>query len=103
MNFWYNFPGVDGIFDTKPSSSLSMSLQWLLLNKNMNITLRANDIFKSSIDAVESRVNGVFQTGRYYYDSSYFQFSLSYKFGNNDISVKNRGTGNEQEKERILN
>ncbi len=69
----------------------------------MNITLRANDIFKSSIDAVESRVNEVFQTGRYYYDSRYLQFSLSYKFGNNDISVKNRGTGNEQEKERILN
>ncbi|MGF1558575.1 MAG: TonB-dependent receptor domain-containing protein [Flavobacteriaceae bacterium] len=103
LNFWYNFPGVDGIFDTKPASSLSLSLQWLLFNKNMNITFRANDIFKSSIDAVESRVNGVFQTGRYYYDSRYLQISLSYKFGNNDISVKKHGTGNEQEKERILN
>ena len=103
VNFWYSFPGVNGIFDTKEASSLSLSLQYLLLNKDLNITLRGNDLFKSSAERNESRVNGVLQTARYYYDSRSIQLSVSYKFGNKDISAKRHKTGNEAEKGRTGN
>jgi hypothetical protein len=103
FNYWYSFPGVSGIFDTKSASSLSLSLQYLLLNKNLNITLRGNDIFKSSAERTETTVNDVFQTARYYYDSRFFQISVSYRFGNNDISAKQHRTGNKEEKERTGN
>lgn len=103
VNYWYSFPGVNGIFDVKEASSLSLSFQYLLLNKDLNITLRGNDLFKSSAERNESRVNGVFQTARYYYDARFFQLSVSYKFGNKDISVKKHETGNADEKGRTGN
>ncbi|MEM6687371.1 MAG: TonB-dependent receptor, partial [Bacteroidota bacterium] len=103
LNYWYAFPGINGIFDTKSASSLSMSLQYLMLDKNLNITLRANDIFKTSADRTEATVNNVFQTARYYYDNRSIQLSVSYKFGNKDISAKRHSTGNEDERERTGN
>ena len=103
VNYWYSFPGVDGIFDTKSASSLSLSLQYLLLNKDLNITLRGNDLFKTSAERTTTTVNGVFQTARYYYDSRSFQLSVSYKFGNKNISAKRHATGNEDEKGRTGN
>jgi len=103
VNYWYSFPGVNGIFDTKSASSLSLSLQYLLLNKNLNITLRGNDLFKSSAERTTTTVNGVFQTARYYYDSRSFQLSVSYKFGNKNIQAKKHKTGNADEKGRTGN
>lgn len=103
VNYWYSFPGIDGIFDTKSASSLSLSLQYLLLNKDLNITLRGNDLFKTAALRRTTTVNGVFQTARYYYDNRSFQLSVSYKFGNKDISAKRHATGNEDEKGRTGN
>lgn len=103
VNYWYSFPGVDGIFDTKSASSLSLSLQYLLLNKDLNITLRGNDLFKTAAVRRTTTVNGVFQTARYYYDNRSFQLSVSYKFGNKDINAKKHATGNEDEKGRTGN
>ena len=103
VNYWYSFPGVNGIFNTKSASSFSLSLQWLLLNKDLNITLRGNDLFKSSAERTTTTVNDVFQTARYYYDSRYFQLSVSYKFGNKDIKAKKHRTGNKDEKSRTGN
>lgn len=103
VNYWYSFPGVDGVFDTKSASSLSLSLQYLLLDKDLNITLRGNDLFKTSAERITTTVNDVFQTARYYYDSRSIQLSVSYKFGNKDISAKRHETGNEDEKGRTGN
>jgi outer membrane receptor protein involved in Fe transport len=103
LNYWYNFPGIDGVFDTKSMSALSMSLQYLLLDKNLNITIRANDIFKTAAERTETTINNVFQTARYYYDNRSIQLSVSYKFGNKDISAKRHSTGNETERERTGN
>ena len=75
----------------------------MLLDKDLNITLRGNDIFKTSAERTSTTVNGVFQTARYYYDSRSFQLSVSYKFGNKDISAKRHETGNEDEKGRTGN
>jgi hypothetical protein len=84
-------------------SALSMSLQYLLLDKNLNITIRANDIFKTAAERTETTINNVFQTARYYYDNRSIQLSVSYKFGNKDISAKRHSTGNETERERTGN
>jgi len=98
VNYWYTFPGVNGIFNAKSASSFSLSFQWLLLNKDLNIALRGNDLFKSSAERTETTVNGVFQTARYYYDSRSVQFSVSYRFGNKDIKAKKHQTGNLEER-----
>ncbi len=100
VNYWYEFPGIDGVFKTKARSSFGLSLQFLMLNKDLNITLRGEDLFKSAVEQKSSTINGVFQQMKSYYDSRQFWLSLSYKFGNNDITVRKRETGNDEEKGR---
>ena len=77
-----------------------LSLQWLLLDKKFNITLKGNDIFKTAVQRNSMTVNSVFQKGRYYYDNRSFQLGISYKFGNKMIKAKKHKTGNENEKTR---
>ena len=103
VNYWYSLPGVDGIFKTKSASSLSLMLQYLLLNRNLSISLSANDIFKSSAERTTTVVNGVFQEARYYYDSRSLSLSVSYKFGNKDIKARQHEAGNEEERGRTGN
>jgi len=100
VNYWYNFPGVNGIFDNLTASSFSMSLQYLMLDNNLTITLRGNDLFKTSAERTTTTVNGVFQTARYYYDARSVQLTVSYKFGNKDIRAKRHETGNTDERGR---
>ncbi len=103
LNYWYSFPGINGVYKTKSASSLSLSIQYVLLDKNLNISLRGNDLFKSSAERNESRVNGVLQTARYYYDSRSLQLSASYKFGNKALKAKKHKTGNSEERNRTGN
>ncbi len=103
INYWYNFPGLNGVYKTKSASSLSLALQYFLLDNNLNISIRGNDLFKSSAERNESRINDVLQTARYYYDSRSFQLSVSYKFGNKNISAKRHNTGNNNERSRTGN
>jgi len=103
INYWYNFPGVDGIFNNESASSVSFYLQYLLLDNNLSITLRGNDLFKTSAERTTTTVNGVFQSARYYYDARSVQLSVSYKFGNKDIRAKRHATGNEDERGRTGN
>ncbi len=103
INYWYSFPGINGVYKTKSASSLSLSIQYVLLDKNLNISLRGNDLFKSSAERNESRVNGVLQTARYYYDSRSLQLSVSYKFGNKALKAKTHKTGNSEERSRTGN
>ena len=100
INFWYEFPGVNGIFNKESASSLSFSLRYLLFNKNLNLSLRVNDVFKGAAERTTATINGIYQTARYYYDTQYFQVSASYKFGNKKMRVRRHVTGNEGEKNR---
>ena len=100
LNFWYEFPGVNGVFNKKSASSLSLSVRYLLLDKKLNLSIRANDIFKGAVDRTDANINNVYQTAKYYYDNQYFQFAMSYKFGNKKIRVKRQRTGNREEKNR---
>ncbi|MEM9687559.1 MAG: outer membrane beta-barrel protein, partial [Bacteroidota bacterium] len=100
LGYWYSFDGIDDIFDIKAMSSLSLSLQLLLLNKNLNITLAGTDIFRGENDVFALTVNGVYQEGRYYYDSRSFRLSVSYRFGNKNLKARAHKTGNQRERGR---
>ena len=104
------------ILDLVESKKLSIAaLRFIFLRKNQfkrtslnrpllfSCPLRANDLFKSSAERNESRVNGVLQTARYYYDSRSFQLSISYKFGNKGLRAKRHQTGNYEERNRTGN
>lgn len=104
VNYWYNFAGVDGKFyKTGAMSNLSATIQYLLLDKNLRISLKANDIFRTEKIKVSSIVNNVYQKGIYYNDNQSVQLTISYKFGNQKIKSVKRSTGNEEERNRTGN
>lgn len=101
INYWYSFPGVDGIFKTKAQSSLDVSLQFLLLDKDMNITLRGSDLFRNALQQRTTNINGVRQELNSYFDTRQFWLILTYKFGNQNIKTKENKGGNEEERNRL--
>ncbi|MBB4808302.1 hypothetical protein HNP38_003644 [Chryseobacterium defluvii] len=104
INYWYNFSGVDGKFyRTGAMSNLSATIQYLLLDKNLRISLKANDIFRTEKMKQSSIVNNVYQRGIYYNDNQSVQLTVSYKFGNQKIKSVKRSTGNEEERNRTGN
>jgi hypothetical protein len=104
VNYWYSFNGIDGKFYNIGSmSNLSITLQHLLMDKNLKISLKANDIFRTEKFKVNSTVNGVFQKGIYYHDNQYVQLNISYRFGNKKIKPAQISTGNEDERNRTGN
>jgi hypothetical protein len=100
LNYWYSFPSIDGIENNKAISSLSFTLQYLILKKDLKISLKVNDLFKTEIIKSNSTVNGVYQEARYYLDSRGCQLSVNYKFGNKTVKEQQREMGNDEEKRR---
>ncbi|MFH6990692.1 TonB-dependent receptor domain-containing protein [Flavobacterium collinsii] len=103
LNYWYSFPGNDGFYKNDAMSSLSLTLQYLLLDKDLTLSLKGSDIFRTEVISINSRVNDVYNEGRYYRDRQALQFSVSYKFGNKKIKTGQRETGNEEERSRTGN
>lgn len=103
MYYAYFIPGQQGIYNLEPNSIFNLSLQKTLLDKNLIITLRSNDIFKTRLERLSGTVDGIFQKVGGYYDSQSIEFSVSYKFGNKDISAKRATTGNSEERRRTGN
>ncbi len=103
LNFEYYMLGTYGIDKIKPFTSTSFAIQYLLLNKDLRINLRANDVFKTDRFRFSSTVNGVHRNSNYYFDTRLVQLSVSYKFGSKKVDVKKRRTGNEEERARTGN
>jgi hypothetical protein len=91
---------VDGIFKTKARSSFDVSLQFLLLNKNLNVTLRGSDLFRDALKQRTTNINGVRQELNSYFDTRQFWLILTYKFGNQDIKTRENKGGNQEERNR---
>lgn len=102
-NYWYDFPGINGIYKNKATSNLSVGFQYLLLDKNLKISLNGNDIFKTAGPCTRATVNNVLNKTAMYLDSRNLQLSVSYKFGNSKIRVQQRQAGNQEERRRTGN
>ncbi|MFP3693349.1 outer membrane beta-barrel protein, partial [Burkholderia sp. SIMBA_048] len=76
--------------------------QYMMMNKNLKISLKVNDLFRTEKENISSTVNGIFQKGAYYYDNQYVRVSITYKFGDKKIKDNERKSGNEEIKERTV-
>lgn len=103
LSFDYYMFGTYGIDKIKPFTSTSFTIQYLLLNKDLKISLKGNDIFRTDIFRFNSTVNGVHRNSNYYFDTRLFQLSINYKLGNKKVNVQKRATGNEDERARTGN
>lgn len=103
LGFEYYFLGAYGIDKIKPFTSTSFAIQYLLLDKNLRVNLRANDIFKTDKYRFSANVAGVHRSSNYYFDTRLVQLSINYKFGSKKVNVRNRQTGNQEERARTGN
>lgn len=100
LTYEYNFPTLFNENKIEEYSSLGIGLKLLLNRKKLQIAINANNILGTDRIKTSNTTQGVYQTFKQYYDTQYIRLSLSYKFGNKDISGDKRRTSNDEEKGR---
>jgi len=86
-----------------PWWELDLGLKYALLNNKLQLSLYANDIFYTSDFTYHSTISGIKQSFHQCRDSQYLRLTISYKFGNDKISIQNREGSNTEEKRRAGN
>jgi outer membrane receptor protein involved in Fe transport len=103
LAYEYNFPARSQEMTISNYSNFRLAMRYALLNNKLRISFFANDIFKTNPYTLSNTTQNISQSFRQYYDSQSFRISLSYKFGNDKISVQKREFGNQDEKNRTGN
>lgn len=103
VSYWQGFPGVWNVFTFLPSSSLSATLKYSMLNNKLQVTLSATDILKTSIFRAESLSNDIRQKYANYYDNRMVRLGVRYSFGSSLLKVEQNKFGNEDEQNRVGN
>lgn len=101
---YYSGPGVwGGVFRYESNWSLNLGLQRKFLQDRLNVRLSADDLFYETGWDGYSEFNGLVSTGRGRWDSRRVSLSLGYQFGNENVKIRNRKTGLEDEAGRVGN
>ncbi|WP_316805859.1 outer membrane beta-barrel protein [Pedobacter agri] len=100
VNFWYQFPTVEGLNENKSQCNLDFGFKTLLLNKKLQLSLNANDIFKMNKYRYSSLINNIRQEYSNYYDARQIRFTARFNFGNEKIKSQERKAGNDEERRR---
>jgi len=102
INGYYSGPGVwGGVFKYEANWSVGIGLQRAFLNKKLNVRLNANNIFNQIGWKGVSEFNGLTSNGNGRWDSRFVSLSLSYNFGNQNVTSRKRKTGIESESKRV--
>jgi outer membrane receptor protein involved in Fe transport len=95
VNGWYNAPHRANVFVVGATYGLTVGWQQEI-GKALNISLLANDIFDTgSLRSLVSEVNGVRTEYGQNYASRHVRLTIGYRFGNDDVEVKERRFGND--------
>lgn len=100
LSFWYAWPTVDGVNQSRSQYNLDIGFKTLWLDKKLQIALAATDILKTDRYRFSSLINGINQVYHNYYDSRQLRFSVRYNFGNEKIKRQEIKQGNEEERKR---
>ncbi|MGJ1496864.1 TonB-dependent receptor domain-containing protein [Sphingobacterium spiritivorum] len=100
LNYGLQLPGRYQIFHISRLQILDVSMKFLLLNKNLSLTVTGEDLLNAQRPLISYHSNGIKNDVRSYRDTRGFRVSLSYKFGNKSIKSSQRNFGNEDERER---
>ncbi len=102
INYWYSAPFTRNQTENEANQALNIGFRMSLMKKQLRVALNALDIFDTSPRKSTSKVNGITSTHLGYgvFRGRGFRLSLSYSFGNNKINVRERKSGNSEEKKR---
>jgi hypothetical protein len=100
---WYSSPGIwGGTYVTRSQGSLDLALQKRLFKERVSFRLAVSDLFFTSPWRGTTQFGGLRITGSGGWESRQVRLNLSYGFGNKQVkSARQRGTGLDDEKQRI--
>jgi hypothetical protein len=99
INYNYTTSGVSNLDYNSSANQLNASIKWLLLNKNLTISLYTNDILSSNRFTYSTFSNGIENTFRNYYDERFFRIGVIYNYGKK-FNINNRINKNQEEQNR---
>ncbi|MBC9909436.1 outer membrane beta-barrel family protein [Chitinophaga varians] len=100
VNYALQLPGRYQIFHIATMNILDVSVKFLMANKKLSLTITGEDLLNAQRPLITYYSNGIKNTVRSYGDTRGFRVSLSYKFGNSSLKLKQRDFGNEDERNR---
>ncbi len=102
LNFWYQSPETDLLYNRDAKYNLDLGIRFSLLkNKNLQLNITVNDIFRTNKNKQITFTNDIKQIYSSYGDNQRFKISISYFFGGKKAKYKRKYFGNESEKNRI--
>jgi iron complex outermembrane receptor protein len=100
-DYFYSSSVKRGLYETGQLSGLNIGIKQSMLKNKIQLSLLVNDVFNNAyLKDYSSVVNGIKQVYSQNNSSRFFRFSLTYSFGNDKISVKQRSFGNDEERKR---
>ncbi|RKR80550.1 outer membrane receptor protein involved in Fe transport [Mucilaginibacter gracilis] len=91
----------DLVYRKNGYSTINAGVSYPVLNKKLDVTLMAYDIFRTDTRNFTTTTDMIKQNYYSYNDNRMIRISLSYKFGNKKINVKKQNFGNEDEIGRL--
>lgn len=101
INFYYQFPEVDGIDYLGDYYSLGMGFRLKLFHEKVSLNCRVIDLLRSDITKVKSTINTIEQRNVRYWDARQLFISLNYNFGKSKLSRNQREATNDDERNRV--
>lgn len=92
VDYMYNNGGSIGIYKYKPYHSLNLGLQKSFFKERLDVSLNANDLFRTMVYEYDSRIANIRFYQREDQDERYFSVGIIYRF-NKMKANKYRGTG----------
>ena len=101
LNYSYASKGVTNLSYNSSSNQLDSTLKWLLLNRDLILSINVNDIFGSNRTTYTSYFNSIKNSFTNYNDSRFFRLGLTYNFGQKLNIKDDRQNKNQEEQNRI--
>ncbi|MBE8724573.1 outer membrane beta-barrel family protein [Flavobacterium hungaricum] len=100
LDIMYSFPSTSLNTRNQSVFNTDFGFKYLLLKKQLVMNFLVSDVFKSNMQKWSQKINDINSYNTNYEDARRFSISVSYKFGNNKLKIKENKAGNGEERAR---
>lgn len=101
LSGYYESKGIYGMFVTEPIYVVSLGAQKQLFNNKYTAKIMVNDLFQTDQWKQRMLYDNIDMNGHVRFDSRKITVSLSYRFGSNKTTVRERKSGSEDINSRV--
>lgn len=102
LSGWYNGPGIwGGTFKNRPMGGMDVGMKKEIWDGNGIFRVSYGDVFRTMHWRGISEYSGIYMDASGGWESQQFRVNFTWKFGNQNIKVKERKTGSEDFNKRV--